>query len=71
MPQLRPFPNDIMDACFKAATDVCNEYSADERRIQEVLGRGEAAPQRGFLWEQLSDGAYDQFMMTKQRAGLL
>ena len=44
--------------------------------MPKVVGRylwDAVKPRRneGFLWEQLSDGAYDQFMMTQQRAGLL
>ena len=31
--QLRPFPQDVMEACFKASVDVYAELNADERQI--------------------------------------
>jgi TRAP-type mannitol/chloroaromatic compound transport system substrate-binding protein len=69
--QLRPFPAEIMDASFKAATDVCNEYSATNAEFKKFWDAVKPARNEGFLWEQLADGAYDNFMMAKQRAGLL
>jgi TRAP-type mannitol/chloroaromatic compound transport system substrate-binding protein len=69
--KLTPFPQDIMNASFKAATDVCNEYSATNAEFKKFWDAVKPRRNDGFLWEQLSDGAYDQFMMTQQRAGLL
>ena len=33
--QLRPYPQEILEASFKAAQEVYAETSADERRLQE------------------------------------
>jgi TRAP-type mannitol/chloroaromatic compound transport system substrate-binding protein len=68
---LRPFPQDIMNASFKAATDVCNEYSAANAEFKKLWDAVKPRRNEGFLWEQLADGAYDTFMMAQQRAGLL
>jgi len=68
---LRPFPADIMNASFKAANDVCNEYSASNANFKKLYDAIKPVRNEGYLWTQLSDFAYDQFMTTQQRAGLL
>jgi TRAP-type mannitol/chloroaromatic compound transport system substrate-binding protein len=64
---LRPFTEQVLDATFKAANEVCNEISeknADFKKIYEAMKviRGD-----NYLWFQLSENTYDQYMMIQQR----
>jgi TRAP-type mannitol/chloroaromatic compound transport system substrate-binding protein len=68
---LRPFSTDVLNACFKAANDVCNGFSAMNADFKKLYDSMKAFRNESFLWEQLADGAYDNFMMAQQRAGLL
>ena len=44
---LRPFSNDIMAACYKAANEVFDETRCQEREVQEDLRAVEEIPRRG------------------------
>ncbi len=68
---LRPFPQDIMAASFKAAGEVCNEYSATNAEFKKLWDAVKVMRGDGYLWQQASDFAYDNFMTTQQRAGLI
>ncbi len=68
---LRPFSNDILAACFKAANDTFNEFSSQNAAFKKVYDAMRAFRNDGFLWEQLTDGTFDQFMMNQQRAAAL
>jgi TRAP-type mannitol/chloroaromatic compound transport system substrate-binding protein len=69
--QLRPFSAEILEACFKAANQTYSEMSAKNANFKKVYDSMVAARAEGFLWEQLTDGTYDNFMMAQQRAGAL
>src|SRR5262249_10708931 len=69
--QLRPFPEPVLDACFKAANDLYAEIipkNADFAKIYESMKgiRGD-----DYLWFQLSENTYDQYMMIQQRKKLI
>jgi TRAP-type mannitol/chloroaromatic compound transport system substrate-binding protein len=57
-----------LEASFKAATDVCNEYSATNVEFKKFWDAVKPRRNEGYVWEQLSDYAYDSFMVTKQKA---
>ena len=44
--QLRAFPQDVMEACYKAANDVYAELSKDQSDVQEDVRQPRAVPQR-------------------------
>jgi TRAP-type mannitol/chloroaromatic compound transport system substrate-binding protein len=68
---LRQFSDNILAACFKAANDTFNEFSAQNAGFKKVYDAMRAFRNDGFLWEQFTDGTYDQFMMAQQRAGAI
>ncbi len=67
--QLRPFPQDVMEAALKNANDVYGEMAAknaDFRRVYEAMKtfRNEA-----YLWFQVAEYTYDNFMIRARARG--
>lgn len=69
--QLRPFSQEIMDACFKAAVETYDEISATNADFKKVYEAMKAYRAEEYLWFQVSEATYDNFMFGKQRAGEL
>jgi TRAP-type mannitol/chloroaromatic compound transport system substrate-binding protein len=69
--QLRPFPQDVMDACFDAAAETYAELSASNANFKRVYDSMAAVRREGYLWWQLSEFGFDSFMMGQQRERLL
>ena len=60
--QLRPFPGDMVDAIFKAASEVYGELSAKNPKWKKVYTSYAKFRDDGILWSRFSDGAYDNYM---------
>ncbi|MEO5807964.1 TRAP transporter substrate-binding protein, partial [Devosia sp.] len=69
--QLRPFSQDIMEASFNAARDTYAEMSAKNPDFKKVWDSITAFRKEHYLWEQVAEYNFDNFMMTQQRAGAL
>ncbi|WP_026480497.1 TRAP transporter substrate-binding protein [Ahrensia sp. 13_GOM-1096m] len=69
--QLRPYSQDIMEACFDAATETYAEISAENADFKEIHDSYMAYRKEGYLWFQLSEYNFDTFLMLQQRAGKL
>ena len=69
--QLRPYPQDVMEACFKAATETYAELSGSNPAFKKVHDSVMAVRGEGYLWWQVSEGTFDNFMMGQQRAKAL
>jgi TRAP-type mannitol/chloroaromatic compound transport system substrate-binding protein len=65
--QLRPFPQDVMEVCFKAAADTYAELSANNANFKKVYDSMAAIRSEGYLWWQVAENGYDSFMMGQQR----
>jgi TRAP-type mannitol/chloroaromatic compound transport system substrate-binding protein len=65
--QLRPFSESILDACFKAANEVYAEISAKNEDFKKHWDSIKAFRADQYLWLQLADHAYDNYMMIQQR----
>jgi TRAP-type mannitol/chloroaromatic compound transport system substrate-binding protein len=65
--QLRPFSESIMDACFKAANEVYTEISAKNEDFKKLWESVKAFRADQYLWLQVADNAYDNYMMIQQR----
>jgi TRAP-type mannitol/chloroaromatic compound transport system substrate-binding protein len=65
--QLRPFPEPVLDACFKAATDVYADISAKNEDFKKVYEAMKAIRGEEYLWFQLSEYTYDYYMIIQQR----
>jgi TRAP-type mannitol/chloroaromatic compound transport system substrate-binding protein len=65
--QLRPFSESILDACFKAANEVYAEISAKNEDFKKLWDSVKAFRADQYLWLQLADNTYDNYMMIQQR----
>jgi TRAP-type mannitol/chloroaromatic compound transport system substrate-binding protein len=69
--QLRAFSPEILSACMEAANQTYAEMSAKNESFKKVYESMRAFRNEEFLWEQVADGTYDNFMFAQQRAGKL
>jgi TRAP-type mannitol/chloroaromatic compound transport system substrate-binding protein len=69
--QLRAFSHEILEACFDAAQLTCNEMSEKSADFKKVYDSVKAFRNEEYLWFQVADGTYDNFMYAQQRAGKL
>ena len=68
---LRPFSQEILEACFNASIEVYNEISATNADFKKIYEDQVAFKKEGYLWMQLSEYTFDTFMMIQQRNGKL
>lgn len=68
---LRPFSEQVLDACFKASNDAYAELNATNPRFKKVYDAMTAVRAEGYLWFQLSEHTSDTYMMIQQRKNAL
>ena len=61
--QLRPFPQTVMDACYKASNEVYAEISAKNPDFKKIHDNIVAFRGDQYLWWQVAEYAYDSFMI--------
>ncbi|MBE3638524.1 TRAP transporter substrate-binding protein [Mangrovicoccus algicola] len=69
--QLRPFPQDVMQACFEAANELYDELNASNPAWKKIFDSQMAFRGETYLWNQVAEYTFDTFMMVKQREGAL
>ena len=67
--ELRPFSPDIMDASFKAATELYAEISAGNPQFKKVLDSTVAFRADEYLWWQVAEYSFDTFMIRNRTKG--
>jgi TRAP-type mannitol/chloroaromatic compound transport system substrate-binding protein len=60
---LRPFPQPVMEACYKAATEVYTETSAGNADFKKVYDAMVAFRGDQYLWWQVAEYGFDTFMI--------
>ena len=65
--QLRPFPQEAMEAFFQAAKETYEEISATNANFKKAFDSMAAVRGDSYLWWQLSENGFDSFMMNQQR----
>ena len=65
--KLRPFSPEILEACFKAAKQTYTEIGKTNARFRKIHDAMMAYRNDAYLWEQVTDGTFDNFMMSQQR----
>ena len=65
--QLRPFSEPILDACFKAANEVYADIGGKNEDFKKIWESIKAFRQDQYLWLQVADGTYDNYMMIQHR----
>ena len=68
---LRPFSQEIMEACFQAAQTIYADLSKSNEYFRKVYSDQVAYKKDAYLWMQLAEYTFDTFMMIQQRAGKL
>jgi TRAP-type mannitol/chloroaromatic compound transport system substrate-binding protein len=66
--QLRPFPQPVMEACFKATNEVNAETAKGNADFKKVLDSINAFRGEQYLWWQVAEYTYDSFMIRALRS---
>jgi TRAP-type mannitol/chloroaromatic compound transport system substrate-binding protein len=65
--QLRPFSNEIMAACYKAANEVYEEISAKNAKFKKVYDAMVKFRADQVQWFSIAENRYDNFMIAAER----
>ena len=67
--QLRPFSNEILDACLKATNELWAEISAKNPDFKKNIEAMQAYRGDQYLWWQVAEYTYDSFMIRSRTRG--
>ena len=67
--ELRAFPQDLLEAAFKAANEVYREISDGNPRFKAMLDSAMAFRADQYLWWQVSEYTFDNFMIRQRARG--
>ena len=67
--QLRPFPQPVLEACYKAATETYAEISAGNADFKKVHDSVMAFRGEQYLWWQVAEYGFDNFMIRQRARG--
>ncbi|HWE19632.1 MAG TPA: ABC transporter substrate-binding protein [Hyphomicrobiaceae bacterium] len=65
--QLRPFSEATMDVCFRAANEVYAEISGKNESFKKIWDSIKSYRVDQYLWLQVADSSYDNYMIVQQR----
>jgi TRAP-type mannitol/chloroaromatic compound transport system substrate-binding protein len=65
---LRLFPQDVLEACYKAASDIYDQLSADDPRFKKIADSFLAFRGDEYLWWQVAEYSFDNFMIRQRHA---
>jgi TRAP-type mannitol/chloroaromatic compound transport system substrate-binding protein len=61
--QLRPFPQPVMEACWRAAHELYGELSAQSPHFKKMYDSTLAFRNDSYLWSQIAEYSYDTFQI--------
>jgi TRAP-type mannitol/chloroaromatic compound transport system substrate-binding protein len=64
--QLRPFSNEIMEACLKATNELWTEISAKNADFKKSIEAMQAYRNDQYLWWQVAEYTNDSFMIRSR-----
>ncbi|HEV2602494.1 MAG TPA: TRAP transporter substrate-binding protein [Microvirga sp.] len=67
--QLRPFPQDMMEAAFKASNELYDEISATNPAWKKMYDSLRAFRNEEYLWFQVAEYTFDNFMIRSRGRG--
>ena len=67
--QLRPFPQEIMEASYKAANEVYEEIAGKNADFKKALDALRAFRNEEYLWFQVGEYTFDNFMIRARARG--
>jgi TRAP-type mannitol/chloroaromatic compound transport system substrate-binding protein len=65
--QLRPFPRSVMDACYKSALELYEEFSAKSPEFKKIYGAWRKFRDDQFLWFRVAENTYDNYVYSAGR----
>ncbi len=65
--QLRAFPKEVMEACYKSAMELYAETSAKNAKFKKVYDAYKKFQDDELPWFRVTENSFDQFMMAKSR----
>jgi len=66
--QLRLFPQEVMEACFKTANDLYAELGEQDARFKKIADSYLAFRSDQYLWWQVAEYSFDNFMIRQRRS---
>jgi TRAP-type mannitol/chloroaromatic compound transport system substrate-binding protein len=67
--QLRPFTNEVLEACLKATNELWAEISAKNADFKKTIDSMQAYRSDQYLWWQVAEYTYDSFMIRSRTRG--
>jgi TRAP-type mannitol/chloroaromatic compound transport system substrate-binding protein len=67
--QLRPFPQDVMEAGLAAANEIHDQLAAENADFRTIYDSQRAFQNESYLWLQGADHTYDGFMIRNRSKG--
>ena len=67
--QLRPFTNEVLEACLKATNELWGEISAKNADFKKSIDAMQAYRSDQYLWWQVAEYTYDSFMIRSRTRG--
>ncbi|HUN12922.1 MAG TPA: TRAP transporter substrate-binding protein [Rhabdaerophilum sp.] len=67
--QLRPFPQEVLEACYKSANELYAETSAQNAKFKKVHDAMMAFRNDEYLWWQVAEYTFDNFMIRARARG--
>jgi TRAP-type mannitol/chloroaromatic compound transport system substrate-binding protein len=67
--KLQPFPTAVLEACFNATNEVCNEIVAKNPKFKKVWDIWKPYRSEQVLWSRIAEGGFDGFMARMYGAG--
>ncbi len=69
--QLRPFPQDVMNASFAATQEVYRGINATNAPFKKIYDSMVEFRAQSYPWQQVAEYTFDTFMTLRQRDGSL
>ena len=66
--QLRLFPQDALEACYKTANDLYAQLGADNPKFKKIADSYMAFRGDQYLWWQVAEYSFDNFMIRQRRS---
>ena len=66
--QLRPFPNDVLAACYKATQETYDEIAAKNAKFKKVYEPWKVFLKDQVQWFAVTENRFDNFMIAAQRS---
>jgi len=67
--QLRPFTNEVLEACLKSTNELWAELSAKNADFKKSIDAMQAYRSDQYLWWQVAEYTYDSFMIRSRTRG--